>query len=220
LPGFLPCGFFPFDVFPMMGSHSPQGYPPPGFCSLLSVSHALKVLLRPPPAGLVSCRSRPWGFPSGPISTRRAVRPLERLLPSCGWSENLHFRAFVPASVSRFRKSSKADPETATLLGFTSLGVSPFSPVSEDDPLLGFMGEEHESYSTIALQSVADEKIGLTLSSLPPLSRFAHLIGNPILRRRNGAGLLLGGPEVLPLPGYPSTRHPDRLPELFGSPFR
>jgi hypothetical protein len=143
LPGFLPCGFFPFDVFPVMGSHSSQGYPPPGFCSLLSVSHALKVLLRPPPAGLVSCRSRPWGFPSGPISTRRAVRPFGRPLPSCGWSENLHFRALVPASVSRFRKS-KADPETATLLGFTSLGVSPFSPGSEDHPLVGFMGNEHE----------------------------------------------------------------------------
>jgi len=50
----------------------------PGFRYLLSVSHALEVFIRPSPAGLVSCRSRPWGFPSGPISTRRAVRPLER----------------------------------------------------------------------------------------------------------------------------------------------
>jgi hypothetical protein len=28
----------------------------------LSVSHALRALLRPGPAGLVSCRSRPWGY--------------------------------------------------------------------------------------------------------------------------------------------------------------
>jgi len=81
LPDNLPCGFFPFGVLMMTGSHFPQGYPPPGFCSLLSVSHARKVLLRPPSAGLVSCRSRPWGFPSGPISTRRAVRSFERRYP-------------------------------------------------------------------------------------------------------------------------------------------
>jgi hypothetical protein len=39
----------------------PGGNQPPGTC-LLSVSHALEALLRPTPAGLVSCRSRPWGF--------------------------------------------------------------------------------------------------------------------------------------------------------------
>jgi len=38
----------------------PEGYRPPGTCPL-SVSHALRALLRPGPAGLVSCRSRPWG---------------------------------------------------------------------------------------------------------------------------------------------------------------
>jgi hypothetical protein len=34
----------------------------PGFRCLLSVSHALEAFIRPAPAGLVSCRSRPWGF--------------------------------------------------------------------------------------------------------------------------------------------------------------
>jgi len=38
----------------------PEGYQPPGTCPL-SVSHALRAFLRPGPAGLVSCRSRPWG---------------------------------------------------------------------------------------------------------------------------------------------------------------
>jgi hypothetical protein len=39
----------------------PGGYQPPGTCPR-SVSHALRAFLRPTPAGLVSCRSRPWGF--------------------------------------------------------------------------------------------------------------------------------------------------------------
>jgi len=38
------------------------GVPLPGLRYLLSVSHALEVLIRPSPAGLVSCRSRSWGF--------------------------------------------------------------------------------------------------------------------------------------------------------------
>lgn len=38
----------------------PEGYQPPGTCPL-SVSRALRAFLRPGPAGLVSCRSRPWG---------------------------------------------------------------------------------------------------------------------------------------------------------------
>jgi hypothetical protein len=36
------------------------GEPSPSTCPL-SVSHALRALLRQTPAGLVSCRSRPWG---------------------------------------------------------------------------------------------------------------------------------------------------------------
>jgi len=38
------------------------GYQPPSTCPL-SVSHALRAFFRPVPAGLVSCRSRPWGSP-------------------------------------------------------------------------------------------------------------------------------------------------------------
>jgi hypothetical protein len=38
----------------------PGGNQPPSTCPL-SVSHALRAFLRPVPAGLVSCRSRPWG---------------------------------------------------------------------------------------------------------------------------------------------------------------
>jgi len=59
----------------------PGGYQPPGTCPL-SVSHALRALLRPGPAGLVSCRSRPWGScPPGSFSARGAARPLGRRCP-------------------------------------------------------------------------------------------------------------------------------------------
>jgi hypothetical protein len=58
---FLPCGCIPFDVFPPVGSHLIPRLPAFGFRCLLSVSHALKAFLRPPAAGLIPCRSRPWG---------------------------------------------------------------------------------------------------------------------------------------------------------------
>jgi len=60
---------------------TPGGDQPPSTCPL-SVSHALRALLHPTPAGLVSCRSRPWGFcPTGSISARRAVLPLGSRCP-------------------------------------------------------------------------------------------------------------------------------------------
>jgi hypothetical protein len=40
----------------------PGSYQPPGTCPL-GVSHALRAFLRPEPASLVSCWSRPWGSP-------------------------------------------------------------------------------------------------------------------------------------------------------------
>jgi hypothetical protein len=55
-----------------------------GFCCPLSVSHALEALLRPPPAGLVSCRSRPWGFPLQGRSHPQSEPPSRTPLPSCG----------------------------------------------------------------------------------------------------------------------------------------
>ena len=46
----------------------PEGNQPP-VCCPRSVSHALRALIRPGPAGLISCRSRPWGFyPPGFLS--------------------------------------------------------------------------------------------------------------------------------------------------------
>jgi hypothetical protein len=133
--GSLPCGFLPFDVFPDGGSHSPRD-PDPWFRYLLSVSHALEVLLRSHPAGLVSCRSRPWGFPSGSFSTRRAVHPLgcRTLL----WLvRKPPLQGLAPCERPGLDPGTMAGEEPATLLGFASLGVSPFRPgLPEEPPLL------------------------------------------------------------------------------------
>jgi len=58
-------------------------YQLPATCPL-SVSHALRALLHPGPAGLVSCRSRPWGFcPSG-YHRSQSRAPSRMPLPSWG----------------------------------------------------------------------------------------------------------------------------------------
>lgn len=62
--------------------------PRPGLGYLLSVSHALEVLIRPTPAGLVSCRSRSWGFDLSrllPVQSRTSSRTP---LPSCCYPEH------------------------------------------------------------------------------------------------------------------------------------
>jgi hypothetical protein len=98
--------------FPGLGLVPPQRF------------HALEVLIRSPPAGLVSCRIRPWGFPSGPISTCRAVQPLGCHYPLVvGAKPPLQGldpckRPSPPGSITRTRR-------TATLVGFSSLGISP-----------------------------------------------------------------------------------------------
>lgn len=56
-----PLRFFSPSAFSWFRAATlPEGYQPPGTFPL-SVSHALRAFLRPVPAGLVSCRSRPWG---------------------------------------------------------------------------------------------------------------------------------------------------------------
>jgi hypothetical protein len=62
----------------------PGGNQPPGTCPL-SVSHALRALLHPVPAGLVSCRSRPWGSTLQGSSHPRSRTPSRTPLPSCGY---------------------------------------------------------------------------------------------------------------------------------------
>jgi len=64
----------------------PGGYQPPGTCPL-SVSHALRAFLRPGPAGLVSCRSRPWGSAlqgRSPLAEPRVLSDARALLGLAG----------------------------------------------------------------------------------------------------------------------------------------
>jgi hypothetical protein len=54
--------FIPLRRFPEYGQPLySRGYHTTGLRCLLSVSHALEAFIRPHPAGLISCRSRPWG---------------------------------------------------------------------------------------------------------------------------------------------------------------
>jgi len=50
-----------------------------------SVSHALRALLHLAPAGLVSCRSRPWGSTLQGRFHSQNRTPSRKSLPSCGW---------------------------------------------------------------------------------------------------------------------------------------
>jgi len=146
----LPCGSFPLRRFPGGGQLlTPQRLPASGLRCLLSVSHALKAFFRPPPAGLVSCRSRPWGLPfrvlRHPRSDRlsRASCPLVVSLPSsrcahcCGFAQNtlgyaltepLHF--FGPQHSSGRPTSGPCSPRVVRLPSIESWMV--------DATLLGF----------------------------------------------------------------------------------
>jgi len=82
------------------------GLPTSGLRCLLSVSHALKAFIRPRAAGLVSCRSRPWGsalqgrFPLAELCLLSKViallrlacprLPLLRFIRLCGRSRVRH----------------------------------------------------------------------------------------------------------------------------------
>jgi hypothetical protein len=114
----------------------------PGFWYLLSVSHALEVFIRPSSAGLVSCRSRPWGFPSGPISTRRAVRSLERpCLLAVGPETSASRPCSLRASLTPARIAARwvSDPHGLSL----ARGLSPLAGTGRTGlPLLSFSLDE------------------------------------------------------------------------------
>jgi hypothetical protein len=58
----LPCGFLPFDVFPVPGSHPSPEATNLRIRALSTFLTFSGLFFHPVPAGLVSCRSRPWGF--------------------------------------------------------------------------------------------------------------------------------------------------------------
>jgi hypothetical protein len=96
--GCLPCGFFPFGVFTKMGSHFSQGYH--SWVTVPSQRFSRSQGFDPP------ILSRPCFIPVPPMGFpfRAEFHPQSSTffrtpLPSCGWSENLHFRVLLPASV-------------------------------------------------------------------------------------------------------------------------
>jgi len=77
----LPCGFFPFDVFPVPGSHSLRRLPTSGYVPSQRFSRSQGLF---PPGTCRPCFMPvpPLGFfPSGSFSTCRAVHPLGRRCP-------------------------------------------------------------------------------------------------------------------------------------------
>jgi hypothetical protein len=104
----LPWGFFPFSVSPPgaaasinRASHSPiacasRFSQPPG------------ALVRPEPAGLVSCQIRSWGSPFRVLLLPCSRSPSPAPLPSCRWAA-LPFspRTSGPSQVPKHRAESK-----------------------------------------------------------------------------------------------------------------
>jgi hypothetical protein len=79
--GCLPCGFLPFDVFPVPGSYLLRRRPTSGYVPSQRFSRSQGFF---PPGTCRPCFMPvpPMGFhPSGSISTRRAEHPLGRRCP-------------------------------------------------------------------------------------------------------------------------------------------
>lgn len=210
----LPCGLIPLRRLPGADQPLIPEVPTSEFWCPLSVSHALEALIRSAPAGLVSCRSRPWGFPLQGRSHSQSETPSQAPLPSCGLqvtrsttsdhlqrkdtsgthltsaqtnikevalpSTRTHFRVSIPASVRAHAAALWATEKLATLMGFILHRGFPLRARDPPEayPLMSLTnGAQAKPLS--ALQSLADEEIGLTPSSLPPLPRFSHLIDKP-----------------------------------------
>jgi hypothetical protein len=131
LRGFLPCGSFPFGVFPVPGSYSSRGVPILGYVPSQRFARS---------QGFFSARGLPALLHAGPALgvspfrvefTRRAVRPLgRRCPPGVGSSPSYRpgFRGFfgllgIPVRASVARKET-APPAASPSSGLCSLRVS------------------------------------------------------------------------------------------------
>jgi hypothetical protein len=204
-----PLRFRPLRRFPDNGQlHNSRRLPTLGLRCLLSVSHALKAFFRPLSAGLVSCRSRPWGFPFRVFLTPGAIHSLELLSPLVVSSPpGLCFRRPDPRPLGygRFPQDNpsrsnasfgsphfrvfvpvSARPsgannarKNATLLGFHLPKGFPLSPAGL--PRSPFLSRASPpiAHSTAAPQSFPGKKFDKALSSLSPLPRFATFSADP-----------------------------------------
>lgn len=95
-------------------------------------------------------------------------------------STRTHFRVLIPASVRAHPAALWATEKLATLMGFILHRGFPLRVRGPPEayPLMSLTNGA-QAKPLGALQSLADEEIGLTPSSLPPLPRFSHLIDEP-----------------------------------------
>jgi len=199
------------------------GVPCPGLRYLLSVSHALEVLIRPSPAGLLSCRFRSWGFClSRSSSPCGAVRPLGRpyplaVDPGLVTGPRIQLQGLAPRTGTGLDRLPPV--RTATPLGFCLPEVFPCTSWGWKSPALLDFADDASRWVIRCPSELAGWAVGWTLSSLPPSSRFRHLVVSSHLRDSLVSGLLLGDPRcfhrrcIL----YESN---SSLPELSGLPFR
>jgi hypothetical protein len=74
--------FFPLRRFPDNGQPlNPEGYHSSGYGAFSAFLTLPRPYFRPLSAGLVSCRSRPWGFPFRAVLAPGAIHPLGLLSP-------------------------------------------------------------------------------------------------------------------------------------------
>jgi hypothetical protein len=103
--------------------------------SAFRVSRPLDGLLPPLPSGLVSCRSRSWGFVSRAFPPERSLQPLSSLASLLALVLTqpkprlfLTFRALTPRRDSTPTQQLLTPAQAATLMTFHSLGNSPEPP--------------------------------------------------------------------------------------------
>jgi hypothetical protein len=172
-----------------------QGFAPPAIC---------RPCFMPVP---------PMGFPFRADFHPQSSTFFRTPIPSCGSSTSGFCSLRASLSPRKQSLNGDSDPHGIRL----PRGLFLFAVVQGPSSLE--LGGQQASWLTIALQSLADEKIGLALSSLPPLSRFSHLIGSSSLREVTGSGLLLGSPRCHH-PEFVPLRTDQTLPELSELPFR
>jgi hypothetical protein len=191
-----PMRFFPLRRLDDDGQPLIPGFTRPlgsvTFSAFLTLSrscsaHHLPALFHAGPAHGVSLQGR---FPPAEQCVLSNVRTLLWLSP-----KTLHFRVLLPASV--LVPAAEAD-RTATLLGLTSLGVSPFSPWPEDHPLLSFVGNEQKLTDHCSPEFQRRKSWRDSLESATPFE-VLHLVSNPEIDRTTGSGLRLGNPRCYQL---------------------
>jgi hypothetical protein len=195
-----------------MGSHLPQAFQFLGFgtfsafltLSRSSSAHHLPALFHAGPAlGVTPFRAD---------FLLRSCTFFRTPMPSCGWSENLRFRALVPARVL-------VPHGTATLLGFClPRGVSLFRQGYRTR--LSWASRARAKASTRYPSELYQRKGWL--DSLEPAAPFEvhHLFDNPSLCESSGPWITPRRPWMLPSRGDSSTGLEPPLPELPGLPSR